>query len=81
VQRNDDVQVGDQVITSGMGGVFPKGILLGQVEKVQRADAGLFQTVDVTPVVDFSRMEEVLVVVKPAPEYPEEQTGRRAGRS
>jgi hypothetical protein len=35
----------------------------------------------VTPVVDFSRMEEVLVVVKPAPEYPEEQTGRRAGRS
>ena len=81
VQRNDDIQVGDQVITSGMGGVFPKGILLGQVEKVQRGDASLFQTVDVTPVVDFSRMEEVLVVVRPAPEYPEEQTGRRAGRS
>jgi rod shape-determining protein MreC len=81
VQRNDDVQVGDQVITSGMGGVFPKGILLGQVEKIQRGDAGLFQTVDVTPVVDFSRLEEVFVVVRPAPEYPEEQTGRGAGRS
>jgi rod shape-determining protein MreC len=82
VQRNDDVQVGDQVITSGMGGVFPKGILLGQVEKVQRGDAGLFQTVDVTPVVDFSRLEEVLVVLRSAPEYPEEQGGgRAAGRS
>ena len=79
VQRNDDVQVGDQVITSGMGGVFPKGILLGQVEKVERGDGVLFQTVEVTPAVDFSRLEEVLIVLRPAPEYPpEEQTERRA---
>jgi rod shape-determining protein MreC len=81
VQRNDDVKVGDQVITSGMGGVFPKGILLGQVERVQRGDAGLFQTVDVTPVVDFSRLEEVLVVLTSVPDYPEEQKIGRAGRS
>lgn len=81
VQRNDDVQVGDQVITSGMGGVFPKGLLVGQVEKVERGDAGLFQTVDVTPMVDFSRLEEVLVVLKAAPEYPEERAGRGAGRN
>jgi len=81
VQRNDDVQVGDQVITSGMGGVFPKGILLGQVEKVERGDGVLFQTVEVTPAVDFSRLEEVLIVLRPPPEYPpEEQTERRAGR-
>jgi rod shape-determining protein MreC len=81
VQRNDDVQVGDQVITSGMGGVFPKGILLGQVEKVERGDGVLFQTVEVTPAVDFSRLEEVLIVLRPAPEYPpEEQTERRAGK-
>jgi rod shape-determining protein MreC len=69
------------VITSGMGGVFPKGILLGQVERVQRGDAGLFQTVDVTPVVDFSRLEEVLVVLRSVPDYPEEQKIGRAGRS
>jgi rod shape-determining protein MreC len=81
VERNDDVQVGDQVITSGLGGVFPKGILLGQVEKVQHSDAGLFQMVDVTPAVDFSRLEEVLIVLRSAPEYaPGEQTERRPGK-
>jgi rod shape-determining protein MreC len=81
VQRKDDVQVGDEVLTSGMGGVFPKGILLGQVEKVQRGDGVLFQTVEVTPAVDFSRLEEVLVVLRPAPEYPpDDQKERRAGK-
>jgi rod shape-determining protein MreC len=70
VQRNEDVQVGDPVISSGMGGVFPKGILLGKVQEVVRGNSGLFQTVEVEPAVDFSGLEEVMVVVQPPPEDP-----------
>jgi rod shape-determining protein MreC len=68
VQRNEDVRVGDQVISSGMGGVFPKGLPLGTVQEVIRGDSGLFQRVEVTPAVDFSRLEEVMVAVQPPPE-------------
>lgn len=70
VQRNEDVQVGDQVISSGMGGVFPKGLHVGTVQEVVRGSSGLFQRVEVKPAVNFSRLEEVLVVIQPPPEKP-----------
>jgi rod shape-determining protein MreC len=70
VQRNEDVQVGDQVISSGMGGVFPKGLLVGTVQEVVRGSSGLFQRVEVEPAVNFSRLEEVLVVIQPPAEKP-----------
>lgn len=62
VQKSDDIQVGERVITSGMGGIFPKGLLTGTVTKVDRKRPGLFQYVEVTPTVDFSRLEEVLIL-------------------
>ncbi len=62
--RQEDIQVGDQVVTSGTGGVFPKGLLVGEVIRVVRGDYGLFQTVEVAPAADFSRLEEVLVLVE-----------------
>ncbi len=65
--RQEDIQVGDRIITSGMGGVFPKGLLIGSVVKVERGDYGLFQAVEITPAADFSRLEEVLVLVREAP--------------
>ena len=70
VQRNEDVQVGDQVISSGMGGVFPKGLLVGTVQEVVRGSSGLFQRVEVEPAVNFGRLEEVLVVIQSPPEEP-----------
>ncbi len=70
VQRNEDVQVGDQVISSGMGGVFPKGLLLGTVQEVVRGNSGLFQRVEVEPAANFNRLEEVMVVIQPPPEEP-----------
>jgi rod shape-determining protein MreC len=70
VQRNEDVQVGDQVISSGMGGVFPKGLLVGTVQEVVRGSSGLFQRVEVEPAVNFSRLEEVLVVIQTPPGNP-----------
>jgi len=56
------IAVGDLVITSGQGGVFPKGIPVGTVARVERRNYDMFQTVVVTPNVDFSRLEEVLIL-------------------
>jgi rod shape-determining protein MreC len=60
-----DVAVGDRVITSGMGGVFPKGIPLGKVVRSSRPAGALFQETEVQPLVDFSRLEEALVLTQP----------------
>lgn len=59
----DEIQVGDGVITSGLGGIFPKGLVVGFVRSVHREQFGLFQTVEVEPVVDFAHLEEVLVLL------------------
>lgn len=64
VLRQEEVRVGDRVVTSGMGGVFPKGLVIGQVKSVDRQEFGLFQTIEVTPSVDFSHLEEVLVLLR-----------------
>jgi len=60
-----DVAVGDRVLTSGMGGIFPKGIPLGKVVRTSRPNGALFQETEVQPVVNFSRLEEVMVVTQP----------------
>lgn len=62
--RSDPVEKGDLVVTSGMGGVFPKGLVVGRVAAVQRNEFGLFQQIDLAPEVDFSRLEEVLILME-----------------
>lgn len=61
LSRLADVKVGDAVISSGLGGIFPKGLKVGEVVAVERKDYGLFQQVEVAPSADLSRLEEVLV--------------------
>jgi rod shape-determining protein MreC len=63
VQRAQDVAVGDRIITSGVAGVFPPGILIGEVRKVDEEGRGIFQRVEVAPAVDFERLEEVVVLL------------------
>jgi rod shape-determining protein MreC len=63
VQRTDEVKPGDTLVTSGLGGVFPKGLVLGTIVKAEKRETGLFQHVEVTPAVDFTRLEEVLVLI------------------
>jgi len=58
-----DVAVGDRVITSGMGGVFPKGIPLGTVVAVERRSGALFQEAVLDPAADLSRVEEVTALL------------------
>lgn len=65
--RDEEIVPGDVIITSGSGGVFPGGLILGQVSRVNRGGPGLFQGVTVAPAVDFSRLEEVLVLLRETP--------------
>jgi rod shape-determining protein MreC len=62
--REEDVKVGDTVITSGVGGVFLKGIPIGEVTMVKRGEYGIFQTVTIRPFVNLSHLEEALVVLR-----------------
>jgi rod shape-determining protein MreC len=62
MKRSEDVQMGDRLITSGLDGVFPKGMLAGTVTKVNKQSLGLFQTIEVLPAVQLALVEEVLVV-------------------
>jgi rod shape-determining protein MreC len=62
VLKTCDIQNGDTIVTSGMGGVFPKGLYLGIVAQIEDYPNKLFKDVRVVPAVDFSKLEEVLVV-------------------
>ena len=70
VQRTDEIEVGDLLVTSGVGRRFPKGIPVGTVTQVVKRDFGIYQQVFATPAVDFSRLEEVLIVTAPPGEEP-----------
>ncbi|MEA3545534.1 MAG: rod shape-determining protein MreC [Thermodesulfobacteriota bacterium] len=61
--RDADIQIGDLLVTSGMGGIFPKGLSLGLVESVEKDQFGLFQRIKAASAVDFSHLEEVMVIV------------------
>jgi rod shape-determining protein MreC len=64
VSNLTDVQAGDVVVASGLDGIYPKGYAIGKVEKAERT-GGLYYTITVRPSVDFSSLEEVLVVLTP----------------
>lgn len=68
VLHTDDVVPGDQLVTSGAAGVYPKGLLVGVVTSTHQERPGVFLDVEAEPSVDFARLEEVAVVLK-KPEF------------
>nr|MBC7244365.1 rod shape-determining protein MreC [Chloroflexota bacterium] len=62
IEQSEQVQVGDIVLTSGLGGNFPKRLVIGQVTAVKRNDVEMFQEVQVQSAVQFDRLEIVLVI-------------------
>ena len=60
------VRAGDTVVTSGLTGGFPRGIPLGEITRIEKVEGDLFQTAEIMPEVDFSTLEEVLVITDPA---------------
>lgn len=77
VQRTDEVEVGDLLVTSGVGCRFPKGVPVARVTKVEPRDFGIYQTVMAEPTVDFSRLEEVLIILSD-PDECDPSRGRKA---
>lgn len=65
-----DVVVGDAVVTSGIDGIYPKGYPIGRVAAIERA-GGAYKRITITPAVDFSRVEDVLVVLTLSPAHEE----------
>ncbi len=59
-----DVKEGDSIVASGVDGIYPRGFMIGRVERSERG-GGLYRSVTVRPAVDFSNLEEVLVVLVP----------------
>jgi rod shape-determining protein MreC len=63
IPQDTNIQAGDLVLTSGLGGGYPPDLIVGQVVNVRTRDFDLFQQATVQPVVDFNRLQIVLVVV------------------
>ncbi|MBQ1841194.1 MAG: rod shape-determining protein MreC, partial [Atopobiaceae bacterium] len=62
VRTDQNVEVGDTVVTSGLGGVFPKGLPLGTVTSVERTSGALYYDIEVEPLSSTESFEEVLVI-------------------
>jgi rod shape-determining protein MreC len=79
--RGEPAKEGDAVVTSGLGGAFPRNLAVGHITKVFPGAVGLYQDVEVTPDVDFARLADVLVVVAPPPAPdPEPSTHHQPAR-
>ncbi|HEY8476742.1 MAG TPA: rod shape-determining protein MreC [Chloroflexota bacterium] len=66
IAQNERVQTGDWVITAGMGGIFPEGIIIGQVIQVRRKDVDVYQEALIQPAVEVDKLERVFVIKRPA---------------
>ena len=66
-----DVVVGDVAVTSGIDGIYPKGFIIGRVESVEKAGSA-YKRITIKPAVDFTSLEEVLVVLTPTPAHQAE---------
>jgi len=64
IGHSQEIRPGDPVVTSGLAGIFPKGIPVGRVKEVREVPGALFKRVEIVPFVDFSRLEEVLVILR-----------------
>ncbi|MEK6222616.1 MAG: rod shape-determining protein MreC, partial [Chloroflexota bacterium] len=63
IPQDSTIQPGDLVLTSGLGGLYPANIIVGQLTSVRQQATNLFKEASVQPVVDFSRMRIILVIV------------------
>ena len=64
VMKTEDVAPDDVIVSSGINTMYPKGIIIGTVTKINKDRSGFFQSIMVKPAVDFSKLHEVLIVLK-----------------
>jgi rod shape-determining protein MreC len=65
VLRQTDVEIGDTIISSGFDGIYPKGLPIGKVSKIVLETPGLFKEIEMEPFIDFSKLEEVMIILNP----------------
>lgn len=66
VLKTEDLALGDTIISSGLNNMFPRGVHIGSIINIRRDKSGFFQGIELKPSVDFSRLHEVLIVLKDA---------------
>ena len=59
------LQAGDRVVTSGLTGTFPRGLAIGGLTQVEKSEGDLFQSAEIEPEVDLSKLDEVLIITAP----------------
>jgi rod shape-determining protein MreC len=69
VNRTEPIILNDTVLTAGLGNVYPKGLKIGYISRIERESYGITQHVEITPLVNFSKLEEVLVLVHEEEEH------------
>jgi len=80
--RADEVVLGDVVVTSGLGGNFPKGLMVGEIKKVDKKGHGVFQFAELIPSVDMTQLEEVFIIMEPpSPTQPPEEKGKKGKKT
>jgi len=80
--RAEEAAVGDIVVTSGLGGNFPKGLMIGEIKKVDKKGHGVFQYAELVPSVDLTQLEEVFVIMEPLPSsQPQEEKGKKGKKT
>lgn len=62
IQKESPISVGDRIVTSGLDGLFPEGLLVGSVKSVLRSDSDLFQEIEIIPSQDIGTVEEVAIL-------------------
>jgi len=67
IPQGEEIKAGDRIVTSGLGGIFPEGIAIGQVAEVRQSATDMFQEATIDPFVDFGRLEMVLVITNHRP--------------
>ena len=66
VPQRDTLETDELVITSGLGGVYPEGLVVGKIARVQRKDVDVFQEAIIEPAVDMTKLERLYVMAAPA---------------
>lgn len=62
VPQSEKVNQADKVVTSGLGGEYPKGLIIGKIEEVQKISGSIFQQIIVKPIIDLTKLERVMVI-------------------
>lgn len=75
VARTEQVELGDEVISAGLGTIYPKGLKIGRITKVDKENFGITQSIEITPSVNFNKLEEVVIFTQSDSKIEDKEEG------